>query len=126
MDVELEADKFQVLFEKISNNAPAIRSDKIALRSNVTEQAWFEGSSKKSTLASKKGRDITKRQWMVRKQPHTFLHHHTPTSRHSPLDAPFCSSRFVIIQPLRLLASSLWSRFEIHTTTSATPPDSSH
>jgi hypothetical protein len=60
--------------------------------------------------------------------PYTFLHHHTPTSRHSPLDAPFCSSRFVIIHPLHHV--SFFFSYNIHisklTTTSATPLDSSH
>jgi len=36
----------------------------------------------------------------------TFLHHQTPTSRHSPLDAPFCSSKLVIIHPHHLCHSS--------------------
>jgi len=45
-------------------------------------------------------RDITEARNGTQAQLHFFLHHHTPTSRHSPLDAPFCSSRLVIIQPL--------------------------
>lgn len=39
--------------------------------------------------------------------PHTFLHHQTPTSKHSPLLAPFCSSR-LLISPAHHRCHSSW------------------
>lgn len=73
------------------------------------------------------GRDIIGKTTPVRHSMYqTFLHHQTPTSRHSPLDAPFCSSKFCIIEPHLRQLDSLQKENGSAPTNAATPLGSFH